>query len=626
MATYYKAKVFYPEVYDTWEIELDEKEYAEYRKAVDAARKEFLEEYPEDADNEEGWNQWLEDVLTQDYDFKYEFWNGFINQKADVLWIDLDHPIEKPRPEPILLTKSRYTAFRQCPKCLWMKINKPEEAVEEAIPESRIKAGIEVGNLAKTYFGTYHEATKRRADGSLDLAAMLEETKRLMEDPSVKTICEAAFKANGCYCAVDLLHRENGGWAIYEVKSSTAKDYESDLDDENETKKKKEKTPDEVYIWDVSFQKYVLKKCGIDVTGTYLMQLDKHYILDGELDIKQLFNVYDMAKLVDAEFPEIADSVELAKRELILAYESADLNNGCNKPYPCPFKAYCMEQHHVPTPSVFDLYGMQWRTALKYFKRGVASFEDILVDKEFCNKENKQNEIQRIQIESTLHNVDIIDKAKIRAFLAGLKYPIYHLDFETIQPTIPEYQGTHPYQQIPTQYSLHIQHSEFDTCEHFEFLADAHSANPMREVAEQLCKDIPMDVTVMVFNDNFEKSRLKEMAKAFPDLSNHLLAIRENIVDLLDPFRDGAYYRPAMDGSFSIKKVLPALFPDDPTLNYHNLSGCVHNGGEAMDIFPIMRDMEGQKLADTRESLLRYCELDTWSMVVVLRKLYEVSK
>lgn len=95
MATYYKAKVFYPEVYDTWEIELDEKEYAEYRKAVDAARKEFLEEYPEDADNVEEWNQWLEETLTQEYDFKYEFWNGFINQEANVLWIDLDHPIIK---------------------------------------------------------------------------------------------------------------------------------------------------------------------------------------------------------------------------------------------------------------------------------------------------------------------------------------------------------------------------------------------------------------------------------------------------------------------------------------------------------------------------------------------------
>ena len=148
----------------------------------------------------------------------------------------------------------------------------------------------------------------------------------------------------------------------------------------------------------------------------------------------------------------------------------------------------------------------------------------------------------------------------------------------------------------------------------------------MREVAEQLCKDIPMDVMVMVYNDVFEKSRLKEMAKAFPDLSNHLLAIRENIVDLLAPFRDGAYYRPAMGGSFSIKKVLPALFPDDPTLDYHNLPGQVHNGGEAMDIFPKMRDMTPEEEAQTRKDLLQYCELDTWSMVVILQKLYEVSK
>ena len=129
-----------------------------------------------------------------------------------------------------------------------------------------------------------------------------------------------------------------------------------------------------------------------------------------------------------------------------------------------------------------------------------------------------------------------------------------------------------------------------------------------------------------MYNKAFEQGRLEEMANAFPDLHDHLMAIHDNIIDLLDPFRAGGYYLPAMNGSFSIKKVLPALFPDDPTLDYHNLSGCVHNGGEAMDIFPKMRDMEGQELADTRESLLRYCELDTWSMVVVLRKLYEVSK
>lgn len=63
------------------------------------------------------------------------------------------------------------------------------------------------------------------------------------------------------------------------------------------------------------------------------------------------------------------------------------------------------------------------------------------------------------------------------------------------------------------------------------------------------------------------------------------MSIRENIVDLLDPFKSGWYYNPAMGKSFSIKSVLPALFPDDPELNYHNLED-IHNGSEAMNAFP----------------------------------------
>ena len=218
-----------------------------------------------------------------------------------------------------------------------------------------------------------------------------------------------------------------------------------------------------------------------------------------------------------------------------------------------------------------------------------------------------------------------IDKQGIRKFLRTVKYPLYHLDFETVQYAIPFYQGTHPSQQVAFQYSLHIEPTQGGECEHREFLADACSDNPMRELAEQLCRDIPADKCVLVYNEDFEKTRLKEMAEAFPDLAEHLLAIRNNIIDLLQPFRDGYYYVPAMEGSFSIKKVLPALFPNDPTLDYHNLPGTVHNGGEAMDIFPKMRDMGGQELEDARHSLLVYCQLDTWSMVVILRKLYQVS-
>ncbi len=113
------------------------------------------------------------------------------------------------------------------------------------------------------------------------------------------------------------------------------------------------------------------------------------------------------------------------------------------------------------------------------------------------------------------------------------------------------------------------------------------------------------------------------VAEAFPDLSEHLLNIRDNMVDLLVPFRSGHYYNRAMGGSFSIKSVLPAMFPDDPELDYHNLDG-VHNGSEAMTIFPKIKDMPPEERENTRRNLLKYCELDTYAMVKVWEKLERV--
>ena len=121
------------------------------------------------------------------------------------------------------------------------------------------------------------------------------------------------------------------------------------------------------------------------------------------------------------------------------------------------------------------------------------------------------------------------------------------------------------------------------------------------------------------------RSWLKELADAFPDLAEHLLRIRDNIVDLLIPFQSGWYYNRAMGGSFSIKSVLPALFPDDPALDYHNLEG-VHNGGEAMTIFPKIKDMPPEEQARTRQNLLKYCELDTYAMVKVWEELVRAAK
>ena len=217
-----------------------------------------------------------------------------------------------------------------------------------------------------------------------------------------------------------------------------------------------------------------------------------------------------------------------------------------------------------------------------------------------------------------------IEKENIRAFLDTLSYPIYFLDFETIQPVIPRYVGTKPYAQIPFQYSLHYIECEDGELKHKEFLAEA-GMDPRRALAEQLCMDIPMNVCVTAYNKAFECTRLKELAETFPDLSEHLLNIGANIKDLLVPFQSGYYYNRAMGGSFSIKSVLPAIFPNDPSLDYHNLEG-VHNGTEAMTIFPKIKNMLLEEQIDVRRNLLKYCELDTYAMVKVWEELVRVAE
>ena len=249
---------------------------------------------------------------------------------------------------------------------------------------------------------------------------------------------------------------------------------------------------------------------------------------------------------------------------------------------------------------------------LKYYQAGKTSFESL--------RNERLGRIQRLQVEGK----EYIDRKGIRKFLNTLTYPLYFLDFETMQHPVPQYDGTKPYMQIPFQYSLHIKESETSDIVHREYLSPSDGTDPRRELAEQLCRDIPKGVCTLAYNKSFECSRIKELATLFPDLSDHLLDIERNIKDLLDPFRAGYFYLPTMGGSFSIKSVLPALFPDDPELDYHHLDEQVQNGAEAMAIFPKIQSMPPAEAQSAREALLRYCELDTLAMVKVWERLKEV--
>lgn len=510
------------------------------------------------------------------------------------------------------LSKSRYTLFSQCPKAVWLRTYKPEMAeVDEAL-QARFEKGNEVGDKAMGLFGDFKEVTVKKADGSLDLTKMMELTQQYMAE-GVENICEASFNYEGNYCAVDVLHKEKDGWAIFEVKSTSFPMF-------NEKKTKLEK-----YAPDIAYQKWVLTQCGIHVTGTYLVCLNSDYVREGDLDIEQLFVTKDMSELVENEYLKVPARVSQAMKVINNETEpDIDIDKQCDKPYHCAFFNYCKEQHGVPTPSVFDVYGghigckkedsFYISQKLKLYHEGKMSFEDI--------KDEPLRHVQRLQVEGK----PFIDKKGIREFLNTLSYPLYFLDYETMQDPIPQFSGVKVYAQITFQYSLHIKRSETADYEHTAFLAESNGQDPRRALAEQLCKDIPKDVCILAYNKKFEENRTKELAALYPDLADHLLNIARNIKDLLDPFQAGYYYLPAMGGSFSIKKVLPALFPGEPELDYHNLDERVQNGGDAMTIFPKMLKMSPEEVQSVRTALLEYCKLDTWAMVKVWQKLIEVTK
>ena len=501
------------------------------------------------------------------------------------------------------LSKSRYTLFCQCPKALWLKTNKPDEAVMDASTEARFESGSEVGDLAMSLFGDFVEVTTKRSDGSLDLAAMLEKTQQEMSK-GTENICEASFLYEHNFCAVDILRKTKDGWAIYEVKSSSFPEF-----DGQEAKLDK-------YAPDIAYQKWVLTQCGINVTDTYLVCLNSDYVRQGELDLQQLFAVIDMRELVENEYLKVPAQANLATQMLNQADEpDTDLSAHCMKPYGCAFLDYCKRQHGIPEnePTVFDLYRMNFSKKLEHYQAGRILFKDV--------REEPLSDKQLMQVECTLSNTEHIDRKGISEFLDSLTYPLYFLDFETLQQPVPQYDGQRPYQQITFQYSLHIKESADAPYQHKEFLAPSDGQDPRRSLAEQLCKDIPMNVCTLAYNKGFECGRIKELATLYPDLAVHLMNIREHIQDLLVPFQSGYYYVPAMHGSFSIKSVLPALFPDDPSLNYHNLDERCQNGGNAMTLFPLIQFMDPEEAAASREALLRYCELDTWAMVKVWEKL-----
>ena len=481
----------------------------------------------------------------------------------------------------------------------------PECFDESVRDENRLAMGNVVGDLAMEYFGDFEEVPFSR-----NKEEMIATTQALM-DKNVPIIAEASFSYDDNFCSVDILKKVEGGYELVEVKSSSFSP-EDDL-----------KKVDAFHLHDMSYQVYVLSNLRIPIKKASLMQLNKEYVREGELNLQELFLLTDCTTPVFKLLADVPERIQHIKEE---AFQSEELKTGigkhCFSPFRCGYQKHCFK--HLPENNIFTV---GWRLSNgkkeEYYQRGFVDFEEI--DMGVQSGAIELNEKQIRQIQTMLHDLPPhIDQVTICKFLKKLRYPLYHLDFETFQQTIPEWDGVRPYQQIPFQYSIHIQEEPGGQVTHKEFLAE-EGRDPRRVLAQQLCKDIPMtdEACVLAYWQSFEKGRIAELAQVFPDLREHLLWIHDNIMDLATPFHSGAYYHRDMAGSFSIKSVLPALFPDEPELDYNQL-GLIKHGGDAMNTFPILHTKSPEEIKEYREALLAYCHLDTLAMVKVLEKLEEM--
>lgn len=492
----------------------------------------------------------------------------------------------------IYLSKSKYCKLVQCPKILWMNKYKSDVAVPTA-REAVLANGTAVGELARNLFGDY-----TNIEFNTDLNIMVEDTKKMLKSkPNI--ITEASFNYDNNFCSVDILKNNLDGVEIYEVKSST------DVHD--------------IYLDDASYQYFVLSNLGLNVKKVCIVYINKQYVRDKELEIEKLFNIQDITDIAKLKQDEIKKTIEMANKYMD-EYNgdnepNTDIGMHCFNPYKCEFWEYCTR--NLPKPNVFDIGGgMHTSKKFEKYYEGKISFRDL-------QNENLNPKFLE-QIDFELNNLKPkIEKEAIKGLMDSLKYPLYFIDYETYQLAIPEVEGTKPYQQLPFQYSLHIIKEKGASIQHKEFLAEIDDQNYIRHFAESMIKDMPENGSVIIYNKAFEPVRNNEIARMYPDLKDELERINSNIIDFMEPFKQRKYYTKEMHGSASIKAVLPALYPNDPELNYHNLP-VVHNGGEASEAFLSLRNMSKEEQKEIRHGLLVYCELDTYAMVKIWEKLNEI--
>lgn len=485
-----------------------------------------------------------------------------------------------------LLTKRKYMHGLQCLKYLWITFGD-----SNLIPEPEIVAKYRINErklVSELVQQLYPDGIKVPME---DFTNHIEQTKVFIKQH--KPLFGAGILVDNVYSKIDILEPgANNSWNIIDIKNAT------DIKAE--------------YISEISFQKFCCQKTGLNIEKCFIVYINKEYIRHGEIDPKQMFKIEDITDNVNSDLKNIQPRIE-EMIKTIHAEECPKINIGkhCKNPDECLLKEHCWE--FLPVNNVFEL-SRGGKKSIELFESGICTIKDIPDGFKLTDK-------QLIQKKCALTNSVHISKDNIKDFLSTLQYPLYYLDFESFLTAIPKFNDTKPYQQIPFQFSVHIVKDANSEVKHYSFLADG-ADDPRNKLITFLISVLGDKGSIIVYYQSFEKTRLKELAEAFPEHKAWVEEILKRIVDLYSPFEGFDYYNSEQKGSASIKEVLPAITGK----GYKDME---ISGGQVASIsyLNITYDkVSNEQKEKTRKELEEYCCLDTNGMVWIVEKLKEFTR
>jgi hypothetical protein len=500
-----------------------------------------------------------------------------------------------------MLSKSELQSYLQCGRKLWLERYHPElVGADNSSTRRREIDGNLVGARARTQLGSDFIWPPAGDDPSRSA----EEAKSLVRQSPHLSVAEMPMVHGGLYARADALVCDTGGYILRETKASSF------------PLKKDKVTPDkpkEHHLDDISIQAWVMAESGLPMTRGELNLLNSRWQYPGDGDYTGLFRQLDVTPEIAERAAMVPSWVAAAVQSLSGDLPAAQTGKQCHDPYECPFQDYCRALDPPQVPHPIELLPDSAGKALAKKLRETKGYVSILEPQpeELTGK----NADLYCRIQAAHRTGEAILKPGSGTLMNGLSYPRYFFDFEGIDLAVPRWSGVRPYEQIPFQWSCHIERAP-GVFEHSEFL-DLSGNDPSLPCIERMREVIDPDDggPIFVYFATYEQGRLGELAERHPAYSELVRKYVDRLVDLLPIVKDH-FYDPAMKGSFSIKKVLPVVAPD---LNYAELQGVQEGTGAQVAYIDAALDAGvalDRKLAIDQQ-LRKYCRQDTWAMVEI---------